>query len=127
MSSMIEDLPGPQPEIEVPEEYHSQQNNNENYNENYNEPDSRIENFDENIKLQIRKKNGIFDNIQKEFNKENLLIFIILYLATLPESNEIIRKILSSLTTNAYSHTIVTLLKCALLIVLLIVIKNYIV
>ena len=140
MSSMIDDLPGPQ---ESPQEFISQQQetqaetqaemhpkyiNNDHINNNNERPVKEIiETFDQSpIKLEIKKKSsGILDDIKNEFNSNNLLILIILYISTMPESNEIIRKILSSFSNSAYSHMVVTILKCILLLLILILVRKF--
>lgn len=131
MSSMIEDLPGPQDNIQL-----SQQQNDMSEIEmqqmqqmEQRQQMERIENFEEKtpIKFEIKKKSetGILDTIKSEFNVNNLVVLVALYLACMPESNEIIRKILSTFSNNAYSHFMITIIKCIVLLLIIILTKYF--
>lgn len=132
MSSMIEDLPGPQDNLELHQEFSQkeeieQRQQTEMSQRQQIENSQQFENFEETstpIKLEIKKKgNSILDTIKYEFNVNNLIILVALYLACIPESNEIIRKIISTFSNNAYSHFIVTITKCILLLLIIILVK----
>ena len=89
----------------------------------------QIEKFEEQstpIELEIKKKSeSILDVIKSEFNINNLLILVALYIACIPESNEFIRKTLSTFSNNAYSHLVVTIIKCIVLLLIIILVKQY--
>jgi hypothetical protein len=145
MSSMIEDLPGPQDNLklhdsqqiemqqmemqEMERQQMEMQEMERQQIERQQMQRHRVENFEEpksQIKLQIKKKNisesSIFDTIKYEFNLNNLIILIALYLACIPESNEIIRKLLNG---NSYSHFSVTIIKCIVLLLIIVLIKHF--
>jgi hypothetical protein len=137
MSSMIEDLPGPQDnleglqqnEIEM-QQIEMEQMQMQQRQQMEAEQMQRIENFEEKptqIKLEIKKKSeiGILDTIKSEFNVNNLVVLVALYLACIPESNEIIRKVLSTFSNNAYSHFMVTIIKCIVLLLIIILTKYF--
>ncbi len=138
MSSMIEDLPGPQDNLEISQQNEmseiemqqiEMQQRQQMEQRREMEEMQRIENFEEKstpIKLEIKKKSetGILDTIKSEFNVNNLVILVALYLACIPESNEIIRKVLSTFSNNAYSHFMVTIFKCIVLLLIIIITKH---
>jgi hypothetical protein len=97
-----------------------------------------LENYDNTqdspIKVNIKKKDtntqasspSLYESIKREFNEQNILIFILLFIATLPQSNEIIRKgLMSFANTSGYSHMSITLIKCALLLLVFILVKRF--
>jgi len=137
MSSMIEDLPGPQEE-EMSQEFHSQTQNHhkqqhkqqhkqEQMEENINDPTTEM--FTQQITSTIRKKtdnsDSIVTQIKSEFNTYNILLVVILYISCIPESNDLIRRLLLNFTSVGYSHTIITIIKCILLVILFIIIKKF--
>ena len=139
MSSMIEDLPGPQDNLDLQHnEMKMQQNEMMQINQNEMQEKEiqesemqRIENFEEKstpIKLEIKKKGetgpSILDTIKSEFNFNNLIIIVALYIACIPEANVTIRKGLSMFSNSAYSHFIVTIIKCIVLLIIIILVKN---
>ena len=114
MSSMIDDLPGPQPELD-PEPQQSQQQLLQE-TEMFTQPT-----------MEIKKKPPVTSpviNIRNEFNTFNVLLIVILYIATMPESNDLIRKLLSNFSKVGYSHMVVTIIKCILLVIVFIIIKK---
>ena len=135
MSSMIEDLPGPQDNLEVSQQNEmseiemqqiEMQQRQQMEQRREMEEMQRIENFEEKstpIKLEIKKKSET-GTIKSEFNVNNLVILVALYLACIPESNEIIRKVLSTFSNNAYSHFMVTIFKCIVLLLIIIITKH---
>lgn len=141
MSSMIEDLPGPQEE-EMSQEFHSQtQNHHKQQHKQQNhqqhiqpQMDENIENattemFTQPITSTIKKKtassDSIITQIKSEFNTYNILLVVILYISCIPESNDLIRRLLLNFTSVGYSHTIITIIKCILLVILFIIIKKF--
>lgn len=135
MSSMIEDLPGPQDNLELQEiqqnEMLEMEQRQRQQRQQQIENSQQIENFEEStpIKLEFKKKSetegSIFDLIKSEFNINNLVILVAIYIACIPESNEIIRKALSTFSNNAYSHFIVTIIKCIVLLLIIILVKHF--
>jgi hypothetical protein len=130
MSSMIEDLPGPQDNLQhLPQNEMSEIQMQQMEHIQEMEQMQRIENFEEKtpIKLEIKKKSetSILDTIKSEFNVNNLIVLVVLYLACMPESNEIIRKVLSTFSNNAYSHFIITIIKCIVLLLIIILTKYF--
>ena len=139
MSSMIEDLPGPQEE-DIPQEFQDQPQPHSNHpthpshhnsrhipqhqpqqEDQYQEPEM----FTQPIEGSINKKtSGVFTQIKNEVNIYNILLIIILYIACMPESNDLIRRLLLNFTSVGYSHTIITIIKCILLVVVFIIIKK---
>lgn len=128
MSSMIEDLPGPQDNLELHETQQNEMSDIEMQQMQRHqlemEQRQKIENFEEKstpIKLEFKKKSeNIFDIIKSEFNFNNLIILVALYVACIPESNEIIRKVYAS-----YSHFSVTIIKCIVLLLIIILVKHF--
>ena len=140
MSTNINDLPGPE-EVqndEVPsfvdDRTNQMANMNNNVNVNLNRNDSRLQNS--NITADIHKKpkdkfeksNGsYYDLILSSINKENILLLIILYIATLRQSDEYTRKILLNIPFNLANHSFAsTLIKCIALVILYLIIKQHI-
>ena len=88
---------------------------------------------DSSIKLSIKKKDlekinspTFYESIKNEFNERNILIFILLFIATLPQSNELIRKgLMSFANASGYSHMTITLIKCVLLLLVFILVKRF--
>lgn len=139
MSTFISDLPGAQDEILHEEEEQSEQ---QQYPQQHQQQNEQLpSHFEEPIKLSFKKKdkkdvkinqrenfwqeNSLFDQIKMELNEENTLIFILIFIATLSQSNEYVRKGLVSVGGSGFSHMSVTLIKCAALVLLFILIKKY--
>ena len=147
MSTNISDLPGSSPEEsseishEQVEQYHYKKNQDERNIEMNGYDNSEPIYQTSNISSHIQKKThedftvesvnddqSIFNIFTKEFTKENLLILTIVYIATLPQADEYTRKFLVMLPFNLIrSPIIVTVVKCLLLVLILIIIKNYII
>lgn len=138
MSTNISDLPGPEEieEIEdVEEEVYEQRYRDtepiqhRNYQHQYVSERDLYEQ-EQPIKMNIRKSvesPSIFNIVRNEVTEENLLIFVIIFLATSHYTNDYTRKILSLLSFNIHtSNLTITFTKCALLLLLFIVVKNYI-
>lgn len=134
MSTEIADLPGPIPEdMEEPEEwtkgYNDQQSEQEfSYDTNY-----PVSNISSHIQKKYTQENftqnqnnfEFTQNFTKELTKENLLILIIVYIATLPQADEYTRKFLVMLPFNLVRSPIMTtIIKCLLLVSIFIIIKN---
>lgn len=130
MSTNISDLPGPsdetdyeqeprqEPEPQYREQYREHRQEPERYREQpYQESKSVRENF-ETI--------GLFDILRKEINEENLLIFIIIFLSTSKYTDDYTRQLLSMLSFNVNTSSLtITLIKCALLLLIYVLVKNY--
>lgn len=133
MSTNISDLPGPsdetdyeqeqepqyrqEPEPQYREQYREHRQEPERYREPYRESKSVRENF-ETI--------GLFDILRKEINEENLLIFIIIFLSTSKYTDDYTRQLLSMLSFNVNTSSLtITLIKCALLLLIYVLVKNY--
>ena len=146
MSTNISDLPGSSPEEsydevshEQVEQYHYKNAINEHEINGYDksEPVYQTSNISSHIKKNTREDftvenveddKSVFNIFTKEFTKENLLMLIIIYIATLPQADEYTRKFLVMLPFNLIrSPIIVTVSKCLLLVIFLIIIKNYII
>lgn len=134
MSTSIADLPGPQEEI--------MENDSEELIENtqfeQETPVSQIDLHDyglhpqdidelrgknNNLSMSIKKKGNKINkrSIFSELNLENIILFIILFMSTTPQSNDLIRRFIGS----GYSHMSVSLLKSFLLVILFILIKQF--
>lgn len=130
MSSMIEDLPGPQEE-EISQEFHQQTQNHQHIQPQMEEniENTTTEMFTQPITSTIKKKtdnsDSIITQIKSEVNTYNILLVIILYISCMPESNDLIRRLLLNFTSVGYSHTIITIIKCVLLVILFIIIKKF--
>lgn len=137
MSSMIEDLPGPQEEEisdsqtdnDQPYEHQQHQQHHQQHQQ-YIQPEiekyTTKEMFTEPITSTIKKKrnDSVVTQIKSEVNTYNILLIVILYISCMPESNDLIRKLLLNFTSVGYSHTIITIIKCVLLVILFIIIKR---
>lgn len=124
MSTNISDLPDPEEiEEEIYEDRHRDQ-------ESIQRPIQHInyQNHEKPIKMNIKKSSesrSVFDSIRNEVTEENFLIFVIIFLAT---SHYTDTKILSLLSFNNILNTsssTITLMKCVLLLLLFIIVKNY--
>lgn len=143
MSTSIDELPGPLPDMqnyyeeeeEDQEQYNQQQysQQQQQYNQHGIEINQRgIENYEEpNIKVDIKKKTkqtkmSFFQIINKELNEENLLILAILFIACLPQVTEYTVHfiMMTPLKDFLKSNISVSLFKCVLLLVLFLIIKN---
>lgn len=142
MSTNIADLPGPKPEENDEEEYiqeYEYENNSNEYEQEDFEP--RMENelpkemFYEQpsaIKMNIKKAHkekqedeSMFEMLKREVNEENLLILIILYVASTSLVDEYAKKVLTLVSFNTSSFA-VNIVKCVLLLIAFIIAKNYI-
>lgn len=148
MSTNISDLPGPSEEdYEVNEEIYydhpEPQNHNNNHNNKYDNEirtsynpreEDLYQHQEENVKMNIKKNikedfdtPSLFDVFKREISEENVLIFIILFLSTSHYADDYTRKLLSFLSFNVNtSNLTITLIKCALLLLIYIIVKNYI-
>lgn len=129
MSTEISDLPGPIPEDmeETEDEWingHNQQTEQELSYDNVLSHDIKKKYTQENF-TETRNNFEFSQNFTKEFTKENLLILIIVYIATLPQADEYTRKFLVMLPFNLIRSPIMTtIIKCLLLVSIFIIIKN---
>jgi hypothetical protein len=148
MSTNISDLPGSGPE-DLYDEVSHEQVEQYHYKNAMDERNVDINGYDKsepvyqtsNISSRIKKTThedftvenevddkSVFNIFTKEFTKENLLMLIIIYIATLPQADEYTRKFLVMLPFNLIrSPIVVTVIKCLLLVIFLIIIKNYII
>ena len=134
MSTFISDLPGSQEEIMHPEQEQEQfqEQVEQPYQEEYQNTNQAIPEqiSPTNIKVAFKKKDAPvswYDSFKKEFNEENALLLVLLYVATLSQSNEYIRKglLLSSFGGSGHSHMSITLLKCVLLLLAYLIVKKF--
>jgi hypothetical protein len=134
MSTNIADLPGPKPEefedegyeyeeevMEEEEEYPQQQLPKEVY---YEQPSS-IKMDIKKVKRKIQEDESMFSLIQKEVNEENLLILVILYIASTSLVDDYAKKVLSLMSMNNSSSMIINIVKCVILLLAFILVKNY--
>jgi ABC-type Zn2+ transport system substrate-binding protein/surface adhesin len=149
MSTFISDLPGPKEvfheeydeEHEDRNEEHHQdrQDRQDEYEEQDQEQEHKsqtvhVENFDESEYTGIIKKKNTKESkkqsmefdLKNELNIENLLLFFIIFSATLPQLNEGIRKVLGMFMSSGYSHGFITVIKCILLVSVFIIAKKFI-
>lgn len=130
MSTNIADLPGPTPD-DMEDQYQQQEQQMYEEEDFYEQPESvqmkirkvhEVENFEENSE----NSSGIFELLRKEICEENLLILVFLFVATTPQADDYTRKFLSmlpfSIPTSPFSQTT---FKCVLLLLLMVLIKNY--
>jgi hypothetical protein len=141
MSTFISDLPGAQDELNYNEtnyideqeqlqQQQPQQPQQFEQEEVQEDVVAHKEKFEqnENIKVTYKKKKGnssYFELIKNEFNEENLLILVLIFIATLSQSNEYIRKGLFTFGSSGFSHTSITLIKCLLLLLVFIAFKKF--
>jgi hypothetical protein len=156
MSTNISDLPGPQPEDSPEYDYNLSEmeqadidqtemeeiekmirsdeiENKEQFMNNFNggNTNKSINELEQpsNIRMDIRKANNLKkkdDDIYSQFNEENLLILIILYISSIPISNEYTRNLFSMISFNVNNNLIITITKCVLLLLIFIIVKLYI-
>lgn len=142
MSTSISDLPGPTPEnkkikqsgcqmqpqtkiIEVMEE-----------DDNLDEGDFFIEDIEnfavnkkpKNIKEQFNgmDSNKFFTEFKSHLNEETIVIYILLFVATLAQSDIYTRKLLGIFRLHNMSFTSVSIVKCLLLVIIFIFVKMFI-
>jgi hypothetical protein len=136
MSTNIADLPGPKPEEYEEDEYVQEDEYEEEPNmEEFNHQPSREMYYEQppdiqmNIKKVKRKEQkeqdeSMFDMITKEVNEENLLILVILYIASTSLLDEYAKKLLTLVSFN-HSSMFVNIVKCVILLLAFILVKNY--
>jgi hypothetical protein len=137
MSTNIADLPGPAPEDmddnvsqesfeDVRERIEPQVQRRQIPKEKLYEQPSRI-------KMDIKKVNkakdrteerGVFDIIKNEVSEENLLILIVLYIASTPLIDDYVKKALNIMAFNTSSSLVVNILKCVILLLVFILAKH---
>lgn len=135
MSTNIADLPGPKPEEFEDEEYEYEEEDVMDEQEDIPQQQLQREVFYEqpsSIKMDIRKAKrkvhedeSMFDMIRKEVNEENLLILAILYIASTSLVDDYARKVLSFMSLSNSSSMVVNIVKCVLLLLVFILVKNY--
>lgn len=137
MSTNISDLPGPSDDVyetpaQINYEQHQRQQNEQYNQKRYNEEDlyDNSNEINMNIKKNMRENfdiPGIFDILRKEVTEENMLIFVMLFLATTHNADDYTRRILSMLSFDVNtSNVTITLIKCASLLLIYIIVKNYV-
>lgn len=151
MSTNIADLPGPVPEDQpihedFEEEPQSRQQQQQQRPPQIQQPQSQTQvpiqkpvkkealyEQPNRIKMDVKKVNkssskttelGMFDLIRKEVSEENLLILVILYIASTSLIDEYVKKLLTLASFNTSSFA-VTLLKCIILLLLFILAKHF--
>jgi hypothetical protein len=138
MSTDIDDLPGPSEEYEQELPYEQP--------EEVFVPLENYKNVSPNISVAVKKRhsghtghightgtvhgpvqeNFTTDIITNQFNQNNLLVLAVIYLATLPITSEYTRKFLSLVSLANSSSTVVTFIKCVILLLLYIIIRDYV-
>lgn len=133
MSTNIADLPGPEPddfEDNVSHESFEDVQKREPQIQRRQIPQEKLYEQPSRIKMDIKKINkeknktderGIFDIIKSEVNEENLLILIILYVASTSLIDDYVRKLLSIMSFNTSSIFIV---KCVILLLVFVLAKH---
>ena len=145
MSTNIADLPGPAPEEHednIQEEFEDVQERRE-IEKPQQRPQSRqsvpvqkeaLYEQPSRIKMDIKKVNkakakvaelSTFDFIRKEVSEENLLILVVLYIASTSLIDEYVKKLLTLASFNTSSTFAVTILKCVILLLLFILAKHF--
>jgi hypothetical protein len=134
MSTNIADLPGPKPEEFEDEEYEYEEEMMEEEElqpqqqlprEAYYEQPSSIKMDIKKVKRKVQEEESMFDMIKREVNEENLLILVILYIASTSLLDEYAKKVLSFVSMNNSSSMIVNIVKCVMLLLVFIIAKNY--
>lgn len=134
MSTNIADLPGPKPEEFEDEEYEYEEEMMEEEElqpqqqlprEVYYEQPSSIKMDIKKVKRKVQEEESMFDMIKREVNEENLLILVILYIASTSLLDEYAKKVLSFVSMNNSSSMIVNIVKCVMLLLVFIIAKNY--
>lgn len=145
MSTNIEDLPGPSPDETEHEEYQQEhqyeeyeddiQNDNQTqyYQENPRLQKERLYEQPSKIKMDIKKVQkrkdtledaSMFDVLKREVSEENLLVLIVLYIASTSLVDEYAKKALNMISFNTSSFA-VNVVKCIILLLVFILAKNY--
>jgi len=121
MSTSIDELPGPLPDEYLEEEINEIENE-------VNEHGIEVGNMEIKKSKQF-KKPSFFQIINKEFNEENILIFIILFAACLPQITEYTVHLImiTPLKNFLKSNITISLFKCFLLLVIFLIIKNQVI
>lgn len=137
MSTNIADLPGPAPEDmednvsyesfeDVQERIEPQFQRRQIPNENLYEQPSRINMDIKKINKEKSKteERNIFDIIKSEVNEENLLVLIILYIASTSLIDDYVKKLSTLMSFNTTSSLVVNILKCVILLLVFILAKH---
>jgi hypothetical protein len=142
MSTNIEDLPGPSPDETEHEEYQQEHQyeeyeddiQNDNQTQYYQEnPRERLYEQPSKIKMDIKKvqkrkdtleDTSMFDVLKREVSEENLLVLIVLYIASTSLVDEYAKKALNIISFNTSSFA-VNVVKCIILLLVFILAKNY--
>ena len=66
---------------------------------------------------------GVFDIIKSEVSEENLLILIVLYIASTSLIDEYVKKLLNLISFNTSSSLFVNILKCVILLLVFVLAK----
>ena len=138
MSTRIDDLPGPQsndPGLpdDIQQDIQELNQLQDSINTSQTNSGRNIEPYESNIKADIRKRvrfaeekqqdpEGIFDIIKTEINEENMLLMGVLLIASTPTITEYIQRIVPGYTSDGWT---MMLIKAALMLVLFIVSKRY--
>jgi len=135
MSTNIADLPGPAPEdIEDNISQESFEDVRERIEPQTQRqiPKEKLYEQPSRIKMDIKKihketiKNeelGVFDIIKSEVSEENLLILIVLYIASTSLIDEYVKKLLNLISFNTSSSLFVNILKCVILLLVFVLAK----
>jgi hypothetical protein len=135
MSTRIDDLPGPGLPDEIQQdlnELQTQSDNLQSHREEYQELDPNQTNVKANIRKKVRfddeqseKSDGLIDVIKKEINEENLLLILIVFLATQPAFAHYLQKLplIGNYTSN--DGWLSGLIKAVILIAAYVLLKRY--
>jgi hypothetical protein len=142
MSTNIADLPGPvSEEIEdnvSQKSFEDVQERIEPQVQRRHIPKEKLYEQPSRIKMDIKKVNkakykakdkteerGLFDIIKNEVNEKNLLILMVLYIASTPLIDNYVKKILNLISFNTSSSLVVNILKCVILLLVFILAKHF--
>jgi hypothetical protein len=140
MSTNIADLPGPIPEdnednVSQEEEFEDVEDRHMEQSPQKQLPIKKEVLYEQPsiIKMDIKKVNkksqdkesSIFDIIKNEVNEENLLILILLYIASTSLVDNYARKVLSFMSFNTFNNVTVNIVKALGLCLLFIIVKYF--
>lgn len=139
-STNIDDLPGPEETQSYENNYvdnrtneMANMNNNVNVNLNRNLDVPRLvsPNVTGNIHKKLKEKSNNDDSyynmIMSNVTKENILLLVVLYIACLRQSDEYTRKFLLNVPFNLANNSMAsTIIKCIILLIIYLIVKQYI-
>lgn len=136
MSTNIDDLPGPVEEMDDQVEHPQNIRDDTRYGYDrdesthfpvHNNISAHIQKMMPEIRDEFENNEGGFDIVTNEFTSNNLLLFLILYAATLPQTDMYMQKLTTILPVNFKSPLMVAGLKSLLLVIIYIMIKKFLI